>query len=539
MKAQIQIICAALIAALVFAGCESNQVEDTADTTPPVSPTEINDFVNTLPDWEVPSDVEEPPLPMEDEESLEDSQYYRCEVIEYDLKKNFSSILAVGANATALKPGMLVQGRGVRDGSLSTIGLRRSPLEISINLALDDPSRRVEAPNSASIQDAIAALQRAADTRLGNLDVVPANMTFVNEIAHSFEQSMMNAGFSLSYSAVFASGSVSGAFSQTSSVRSHSVMVRLMQPMYTISFADDAIAEPSMFFANDVTEAEFDRQRELGTMGAGNQPCYVQSVTYGRMVVYTMTSTEVQSASELQAALDASYGFWSGSGSISDQQQSIVSNSIVRVQVFGGTQLQAADAIAAAIKNGDYGAFLQPAPATTAVPLSYRINDLKNRTAAVIGDATKFRIRTCEPVNNLRFTVEVDGIDIITGCENEDRFDVETFVSVYQGTQYVDSYTLLHIPNSTPWTKDELADIYRQIIFTVDADENTRLRFDTNCYGNSTTGLSGWSKTTWLDFPFDFEDNPHAFAHLDTQTNNVYEPCGLQVNYRIKREIEP
>ena len=31
-------------------------------------------------------------------------------------------------------------------------------------------------PNSATIQDAVASLQRAADTRLGNLDVIPSHI---------------------------------------------------------------------------------------------------------------------------------------------------------------------------------------------------------------------------------------------------------------------------------------------------------------------------------------------------------------------------
>ena len=54
--------------------------------------------------------------------------------------------------------------------------------------------------------------------------------------------------------------------------------------------------------------------REETRGGAGNQPCYVQSVTFGRMVVYTVTSTEATSASELRAAVQASYGAYEGSG---------------------------------------------------------------------------------------------------------------------------------------------------------------------------------------------------------------------------------
>ncbi|HEU4365236.1 MAG TPA: thiol-activated cytolysin family protein, partial [Candidatus Krumholzibacteria bacterium] len=308
---------AALLA--LAAGCGKD--DPAVISTDPVDPAEVNQFVNSLPNWEVPSDQEEPPVDLGDQEDFEANQYYRCEAVEYDLKRNFDDIIAVGANATALKPGMIVQGNGVKDGSLSTIGLKRSPLSLSINLALEDPSRTVENPSSSTIQDAIASLQRDADDRIGNLDVVPAQINFKAESAYSVQQAMLSAGLSVRYSAVLASGSVAGSLSQSSSVKRRSVLVKLLQPMYTISFADDEKAEPADFFSPDLMEADFERQREQGTMGPGNLPCYVQSVTYGRMVVYAMTTTETTTDDEYKLAVQASYGAWSGSGSINTRQR--------------------------------------------------------------------------------------------------------------------------------------------------------------------------------------------------------------------------
>ena len=181
------------------------------------------------------------------------------------------------------------------------------------------------------------------------------------------------------------------------------------------------MAEPGDFFAADVTQADFDRQRQLGTMGPGNLPCYVQSVTYGRMLVYTMTSTEATSAQELQLAVQASYGAWEGSGDLDSRQRQLVQNSSIEVQVFGGTQEDQLDAIKQALHTGDFSSFLVPVPSTTAVPLSYRINDLKNRQPAVIGDATQFSIRECEAVNDLRFTVSLDSITVVDGCTRPGR----------------------------------------------------------------------------------------------------------------------
>jgi hypothetical protein len=518
---------------LLLSGCSDDETV-APPSLDPVSPDVVNGFVNSLPDWQVPSDADDPPVALDDEESLEDSQYYRCEVTEYDLKENFEQLIAVGANATALKPGMLVQGVGVKDGSLSTIGLKRSPLSVSINLAVDDPSRRVDVPTSASIQDAIAQLQREADDRLGNLDVVPAMINFKATTAYSFEQAMMSAGISVKYSAIFASGSVSAALKQQSSVKQHTVIVKLMQPMYTISFADDEMAEPADFFSAEVTEADFERQKNLGTMGSGNQPCYVQSVTYGRMLVYTATSTEATTAKELELAVQASYGAWEGTGNVDTRQQSLVRNSKIEVQVFGGTQGQALDAIKSALKNGDFSAFLTEVPATTAVPLSYRVNDLKNRQPAVIGDATKFSVRNCEPVNDLKFTVSLDSIIVVDGCWDEEEFDIESQVSVSNG-QY---YWLLH-NSGTYFPKEDLPGINNQAVFTVEgAGAETQIEFFTAYYGNYNTGQQGWDKSSYFQFPFDFDENPYHFSHIETKSNSQYENCTLEVHYSIKRELK-
>jgi hypothetical protein len=530
----------ALAALLAFAaGCSGDDAPAGVDTSP-VDPADVNKYVNSLPDWVAPDDTEEPPLDLGESENLEDNQYYVCTGVEYDLKRNFNDIIAVGANATALKPGMIVQGRGVQDGSLSTIGLKRSPLSLSINLALDTPSRRVDNPNSSTIQDAIASLQREADDRISEIDVVPAQINFRAESAYSVKQALLSAGLSVKYNALLASGSVAGSISQSSSVKRRTVLVKLLQPMYTISFADDEKAEPADFFAPDLMQADFDRQQELGTMGAGNLPTYVQSVTYGRMVVYSMTTTQTTTDEEYKLAVQASYGAWSGSGNVNTRQQELVQNSTVEVQVFGGTQQQGLDAIKTALKSGDFSAFLTPAPATTAVPLSYRINDLKNRQVAVVGDATRFTVQQCEPVNDLKFTVTLDSVIVVGGCESETHFDIECFASTQNPTQ---SYVLLHVtPNADPdWNyqfpKWALPSLTGQTIFTTTASAATTLRIYSGVYGSSDTGLDGWDKTTTFQFPFDFDENPYHFSHIETSTNDRFENCTLEVFYTIKREL--
>jgi hypothetical protein len=71
----------------------------------------------------------------------------------------------------------------------------------------------------------------------------------------------------------------------------------------------------------------------------------------------------------------------------------------------------------------------------------------------------------------------------------------------------------------------------------VTAGQATTIEFFTGVYGNSVTGLQGWSKETTFAFPFDFDENPHHFTHLETKSDSQYRNCTLQVFYTIKRSL--
>ncbi len=531
---------AILFAIVLLVGC-NGRTPTTPTAQPDVQPTDaaqgsiaadvVNAFVQTLPDWQAPDDTELSPELIEANEEFNNNSYQRCETVEYDRKRNFDNLIAVGANATALKPGMLVQGRGVRNGTLSVIGLERSPIAVSINLALENPTRTIAKPTSATIQEAVASLQREADTRLGNLDVIPAQISFQVKEAYSFEQAMLEAGISLKYSGLLANGSVGAALRRTSNRESHTVIVKLFQPMYTISFADDEIAEPRDFFAADLTQADFERQIGLDTMGPNNEPTYVQSVTYGRMLVYSVTSTEAASAEALRVAVQASYGAFSGSAQFNQDQANLVRNSTIEAQVFGGTQETSTEALKLALQQGDYGAFLQPTPATAVIPLSYRINDLKNRTAAVIGDATKYSIQSCKAYNDMRFTVTLDRIEIAQGGEDEQDFDIEAEVNT--GENY---YWLLHNEGKR-FTREDLAAIGETAIFELAVTPGSFLEFYVADFGNSSTGRQGWSRTKRLDFPFQFESTPYTFSIFDTTSDSGYHNTTVEIFFTVKREL--
>ncbi len=91
-----------------------------------------------------------------------------CSVKQVDVKKNFDDIILIGANSGVMYPGAMIQGETLDDGTLSPLNLARSPLHVSIDMGVVDADRHVENPNSATVQAAIAELQREADDRLGS-----------------------------------------------------------------------------------------------------------------------------------------------------------------------------------------------------------------------------------------------------------------------------------------------------------------------------------------------------------------------------------
>jgi hypothetical protein len=396
--------------ALSAAACFVVVAACSEDTTSAASGAQdFGSTVSDLGEWNgaLPDTTAVPPVPLPNSVlTAANGDAWVCQNSEHELKKNFNSFLAPGMTSGVLWPGALIQGATLIAGTPAPITLPRSPIAISIDLAVPDPSRQVDVPTSATVQDAVASLQREADSRLGDIDVVPARVDFSMSEANATFQFMMDLG-------VYAKGSAPAAMlglevpgtvsigvdenlSANSSFQRHTIAVKLLQPMYTISFADEAMREPVDYLDPSVTDAEVQQAVDRGVLGPDNLPTYVKSVTYGRMITYTMTNTFAAEATELKAATQAAFNLFKvGSASVGDslttRQQLILSNSEVKVLAFGGSQESALDAI----RTGQLDKFFTPVPATQAVPLGYRVNYLKNSRVATLGLGTKYTQSQC------------------------------------------------------------------------------------------------------------------------------------------------
>ena len=354
----------------------------------------IQEFTSALPAWETPRIQNIDNRELTEGVVIENDTTYDCTVETRQLdptKTTYQEIMLAGISADVLYPGSLLQGDNIEKGLLRSVRVDRAPITMTINLNIEDPSITVPNPSTATMRDAVSELIRRADTRLGEIDVVPGNIFYNKVEAHSFQQSMNEVGISAGYDDGISSKiDASFNFGSERKASSHTIMVYLVEPLFEISFAEDDLKSPADLFASTVTKADLLQEENAGRMGKDNLPVYVKSIKYGRILMYTLTSSQVETFEELQAAVNGSYGAFSGGASYTQADRDIIAESQETMIAFGGSQ----EASKAAIL--DLEKFFVPIEATQAVPISYEIRDLEGNVAQV-GDITEYKVQKCEP----------------------------------------------------------------------------------------------------------------------------------------------
>jgi hypothetical protein len=381
--------------------------ETPMETPPPPPPTAMPDpvaldtFVSGLA-WEEPAPPSETEMPNGepylasalDHEGTE--KFFDCQDVDYDVTANYDKVLWLAGAQTAVKPGIILQGKAFAEGNLQAVPLRRSPITLSIDLGVTNATRIVEEPSTATIQQAISELQAEAD----ELPDLPSTLSFTSEEVYTDKQLSYSLGVHASYDGLIASGGFDSTFSMQNGLTSHTISARLIQPMYTISFADDQLARPSDFFAADILPEEWQAQRDLGTIDDDNAPVFISSVTYGRMVMFTIESQEGETAQQLEVAVRASTATFSGSAELDAASAETLRTSRRNVLAVGGSNNNAGEALA----TGDLSKFFIKANATSAVPISFVVRTMTGtRKIALLGDTTMYTASRCAPLSTGRW----------------------------------------------------------------------------------------------------------------------------------------
>lgn len=307
-------------------------------------------------------------------------------------------------------PGSLLQGQKYAGGlgSLGELPIRqRAPLKVFIDLLTEDVTRTVQNPDAASVASAVGGLiQQATDAG----HVAGSSIFFDQTTTHSLQQASLDLGISVNYLGT----QVESSLSYDQSLEEHTLTAYFTQKMFTVSVVQPQT--PSEFFSNEFTDAELNKQVELGRMGPDNLPTYISSVVYGRMLMLTMTSTH--SVEDMRAALTASRD-GIGSGSVDASHLQVLQESRIQVSTVGGVD----DGVEGLITSGrlrEY--FAADAPLTAARPLSYTVRNLADNSIAKVSETTVYAINECTPADRVptgaRYAITIDKLRLIsTGCD--------------------------------------------------------------------------------------------------------------------------
>ncbi|MBK6519731.1 MAG: thiol-activated cytolysin family protein [Polyangiaceae bacterium] len=379
---------------LFFAGCigkseidnQQNDIEDTTDSSA------VDEFLSNVPKLGVADSQDKTEIDCDDvcPSDEQDGDAF-CTYTRYTETAQFDEFVSFQPNSATLWPGVVVQGRDAQNGLLTPVGVDLAPVTFSLSLENigASPVGEMSDPSLSSFREA-------------RNEILAQGVTGATAAALDFEIVQVNSESQLSV-ALGANVSwpggpdIAASFSFDSSSEKTKILVNFTQAYYTVDV--DTPNKPSEFFVDGTTVEDL-----KPWVDADNPPLYVQSITYGRRVIFSLQSD--RSASEVKAALEASYQgvVAEGGVNISAEHREVLEQSTIRAFVLGGSGEEATGAIHGFeglieyIESG--GSYSQDSPGA---PIAYKLAYLDNAVTK-LAFTTDYAERTCvKNRGNVRF----------------------------------------------------------------------------------------------------------------------------------------
>lgn len=377
-----------------------------------------------------------------------------CTVKEFDMTRTPEKIVMQNPAAGILYPGALIQGEGYLQGpgGLRELPIRlRAPIAISIDLVGKKTSTIIDNIDYASYQQAYSDLIQNA---MANNTPVSGHIAFNQVEAQKTEQAALDLGFSVKYMGQSLNGEL---HTQTNS-QENTFMAVFEHRAFTISAVTPAT--PAGFFSSQFTEADLKTQEAQGNIGPQNPPLYVSSVTYGRMLMFTVTSKA--SKADIQGALNAIYNnvLTEADVKLQAKYQKIMNEASLKVISFGGDITQAE----ALIKSGNLKDYFSKVPNLDSyVPLSYVFRNMRDNSIAKVSETTQYRTQECmqNPVKAWTVQISLESIKIKHGLSDIGR---------------VFAFGTIMLNNKLVWNQPQLNDyitLKKDVVYPFSKDRNT------------------------------------------------------------------
>ena len=288
--------------------------------------------------------------------------------------------------------GAIVQQDGSKKGlgSLQEVPVdsnKRAPLSITTDIP-GSRSVSVNTPSQTAFNDALNGLR-------GNANVAGGARTLNFNENYSEQQSAISAGASASY----LSAKVSASYQADRYSNNHSISATYIERAFTATADFGGRTRRAAFFRDNFTIGDAKglvAQKYVSS--PDNFPAYVKSITYGRVVVFTLTST--LSESEMKAAFSGSFNGVTVSASANAKFSDKMKNTTfqLRVTEFGGSNNNVSSLIpvqgASNVLNVMRDYLSKPARLSDMIAISYTLNILRDNKLSAMSSTTDYTVTT-------------------------------------------------------------------------------------------------------------------------------------------------
>ncbi len=320
---------------------------------------------------------------------------YNCTVTPYKFAPEYNEMIVMDPTSDVFFAGALINGESIQTGEYTPIITDRKPITLSISL--ENISGKVY------VDDVEPTLSRVRQAVRDMLDQEltgeqPAVVSFEVKEVYSKEQLQVELGAHFGFNAGAVSASIDSAFSFDQSYEKNTLMIKYIQKYYTVDI--DLPSKPSDFFNGSIPE------NALNAIS----PMYISTVTYGRIAVFSATSTH--SHQEIKASLDAAfqYASYEGDLELSTQHQKVLDETTFKGSIVGGSGSDAAATVSGFddmwnyIKSG--GVYSKTSPGA---PIAYKMRYLKDNSVTKIVMGTEYNVRDCDMIPpDMGKTVTID-----------------------------------------------------------------------------------------------------------------------------------
>jgi len=287
-----------------------------------------------------------------------------CNQVYFAETDHLSAFIAIDPESSALWPGALLRAGALPDGDLSQIGLERAPATFSLSLENLNASPRamMEAPSLSEFREL-----RAQMLQQGTNGNTAAQISYEIHRIFSKSQFALTVGADFSWSGIV---DFDAMYDFEQGEFANKYLIDFTQTYYTADL--DTPARPSDMFADHVGVED-----AQASMGVGDPPMYLQSISYGRRVLFAIESNDTLEV--MVAAIDAAFADGVAGVEVDLESEEVLNAAKITASVIGGNAEDAVQTILGPEQMIEYilegGNYSSDSPG---VPIAYKTAYLDN-----------------------------------------------------------------------------------------------------------------------------------------------------------------